>query len=82
VPLNEKSRCEKLIEDAKAALNDENTTAERFKQLNSDIQQALHMIAASAYQQSTSQQQGGGAEAGDHKASGSDDVIDAEFRER
>lgn len=82
VPLNEKSRCEKLIEDAKAALNDENTTAERFKQLNSDIQQALHMIAASAYQQSTSQQQGGGAEAGDHKASGSDDVIDAEFKER
>jgi len=85
IPLHEKSRCEKLIEDARAALNDESTTTERFKQLNSDIQQALHMIAAAAYQQSTSQQYGGGAsgaEAGGRKASGSDDVIDAEFRER
>jgi len=85
VPLHEKSRCEKLIEDAKAALNDESTTTERFKQLNSDIQQALHMIAAAAYQQSTSQQYSGGAgraEAEGRKASGSDDVIDAEFRER
>lgn len=83
VPLHEKSRCEKLIEDAKAALNDENTTTERFKQLSGDIQQALHMIAAAAYQQ-TSQQQGGtgGSETGDRKPSGSDDVIDAEFRER
>jgi molecular chaperone DnaK len=85
VPLHEKSRCEKLIEDAKAALNDESTTTERFKQLNSDIQQALHMIAAAAYQQSTSQQYrdgAGRAEAEGRKASGSDDVIDAEFRER
>ncbi|MCX7822444.1 MAG: molecular chaperone DnaK [Syntrophobacterales bacterium] len=84
VPLHEKSRCEKLIEDAKSALNDENTTTERFKQLSGDIQQALHMIAAAAYQQSTSQQYGGGSgsETRDRKTSGSDDVIDAEFRER
>lgn len=86
VPLHEKSRCEKLIEDAKAALNDDSTTTERFKQLSSDIQQALHMIAAAAYQQTTSQQRPGegasGAGAEGRRASGGDDVIDAEFRER
>lgn len=86
VPLHEKSRCEKLIEDAKAALNDDNTTTERFKQLSGDIQQALHMIAAAAYQQTTSQQQAGAGAGGTgtegHRASGSDDVIDAEFREK
>lgn len=84
VPLHEKSRCEKLIEDAKAALNDESTTTERFRQLSGDIQQALHMIAAAAYQQSTSQQAGGAGSSGtkDRRTSGSDDVIDAEFRER
>ncbi len=81
VPLHEKERCERLIENAKAALNDDSTTIERFKQLNSDLQQALHMIAAAAYQQTTSQQSGSGFGAQSDKKQ-QDDVIDAEFRER
>ncbi len=91
VPANEKTRCEKLVEDAKAAVNDENTTTERFKQLSSDLQQALHMLAAAAYQQAAGGQQqssdaqagaASGSTGGAQGASGSDDVIDAEFTEK
>ncbi len=91
VPANEKARCEKLIEDAKAAVNDENTTTERYKQLASDLQQALHMLAAAAYQQAAGgQQQASDAQTGSTSgttggagtSSGSDDVIDAEFTEK
>ncbi len=92
VPANEKARCEKLVEDAKAAVNDENTTTERYKQLASDLQQALHMLAAAAYQQAAGgQQQASDAQTGSASgtaggatgtSSGSDDVIDAEFTEK
>ncbi len=92
VPANEKARCEKLVEDAKAAVNDENTTTERYKQLASDLQQALHMLAAAAYQQAAGgQQQASDAQTGSTSgtaggatgtSSGSDDVIDAEFTEK
>ncbi|MBW1974015.1 MAG: molecular chaperone DnaK [Deltaproteobacteria bacterium] len=91
VPVNEKARCEKLIEDARAAINDENTTTERFKQLAGDLQQALHMLAAAAYQQASgaqhqagsgSEAQAGGAGSSTQGSGGSDDVIDAEFTEK
>ncbi|SFM52880.1 molecular chaperone DnaK [Thermodesulforhabdus norvegica] len=85
IPVNEKSRCEKLLEDARTALNDQNTTKERFQQLNSDLQQALHMIAAAAYQKASAGQ-AGQSEAASGQAgssgSGGDDVIDAEFTEK
>jgi len=91
VPVNEKARCEKLVEDARAAINDENTTTERFKQLAGDLQQALHMLAAAAYQQASgaqqqagsgSEAQAGGAGSSTQGSGGSDDVIDAEFTEK
>jgi len=79
VPLHEKARCEQLIEDARKAVADESATKERYQQLASDLQQALHGVAAAAYQQQA------GAEAGraaSGSAGGGDDVIDAEYTEK
>lgn len=85
IPVNEKTRCEKLIEDARLAINDQNTTKERFQQLSGDLQQALHMIAATAYQQTSTGQReasSGGTSQSQSGGSGGDDVIDAEFTEK
>ncbi|SHF22018.1 molecular chaperone DnaK [Desulfacinum infernum DSM 9756] len=83
VPLHEKARCEQLIEDARKAVADESATKERYQQLASDLQQALHGVAAAAYQQQAGA--AAGAEAGraaSGSAGGGDDVIDAEYTEK
>ena len=88
VPVNEKARCEQLIEEARRLVKDESTKKERYNQMASDLQQALHMIASSAYQQAEATgtyggagAYGSGAEQG-RTSGGDDDVIDAEFTER
>lgn len=88
VPVNEKARCEQLIEEARRLVKDESTKKERYNQMASDLQQALHMIASSAYQQAEATGMyggagayGSGAEQG-RTSGGDDDVIDAEFTER
>ena len=83
VPVHEKSRCEQLVADAREAVKKENTDKQRHIQIASDLQQALSMIGAAAYQQ-----QGGAAgqpSGGGRRADGpgsDDDVVDAEYTER
>jgi molecular chaperone DnaK len=81
VPLNEKSRSEQLIEEARKAVQDESTGKERYQQLAGDLQQALHMVTSAAYQQAGAP---GGAESraaeGEYRG-GEEDVIDAEYTE-
>ena len=82
VPMHEKSRCEQLIEEARKAVQDESATKERYQQLASDFQQALHMIASVAYQQSGAS---GGPQSrsaeGQSRRTEEEDVIDAEYKE-
>lgn len=81
VPLHEKARSEQLIEETRRAVKDETVGKERYQQLASDLQQALQMIAATAYQQtgSTGEQACGSCSG---RPGGRDDVVDAEFIER
>ncbi|MBW1999934.1 MAG: molecular chaperone DnaK [Deltaproteobacteria bacterium] len=81
IPLNEKTRCEHLIEEARNALKDESVTKDRYQQVASDLQQALHMIASSIYQQpgASAAYQGQGQEG--PGVGRDEDVIDAEFTE-
>jgi len=89
VPIHEKARSEQLIEETRKAVQDETVGKERYLQLASDLQQALQMIASSAYQQTGYRQPeyeapGAGPEAnwaGSRKRGG-EDVVDAEFTER
>ncbi|MBT9172024.1 MAG: Chaperone protein dnaK2 [Syntrophomonadaceae bacterium] len=71
MPLHEKARLEQLIADIRRALQ-ENAPQERIQKLKSDLEQAVHGLAASA----SGQQQAAG-----HTTTG-DDVIDAEFEEK
>ncbi|WDN88586.1 molecular chaperone DnaK [Desulfosarcina sp. BuS5] len=83
VPVHERSRCEQLVSDAREAVKNENTDKQRYIQIASDLQQALSMVGAAAYQQQGSAagqpSEGGGRADG---ASSDDDVVDAEFTER
>jgi molecular chaperone DnaK len=89
VPAHERARAEALINDIRTALKDETTTADRFRQLTSDLQQVAHSLASAAYSQETASAAGAGAgSAGPSQAGGAgsgrsggddDDVIDAEY---
>jgi len=81
VPVHEKSRCEQLIADARAAVKNEGTDKQRHIQLASDLQQALSMVGAAAYQQANTAGQAAPGSTGQPNSS-SDDVVDAEFTER
>jgi molecular chaperone DnaK len=88
VPINEKARSEALIDQTRKAVQDQGTPILRFRELTSDLQQALQMIASAAYQQAgagASGYPGGGQESAQHGGyrprPGQDDVIDAEFSE-
>ncbi len=89
VPVNEKARAESLIEETRKAVQEESTSAERFRQLASDLQQSSQMIASAAYRQTAGTESGGReSEAGEYRQGGyrprpggGDDVIDAEFTE-
>jgi molecular chaperone DnaK len=79
VPLHEKARCERLIEEARKALGDDGLGRERCLRMSSDLEQALRMIAATAHRR-----RGEGTEPSrsGFGGAGADDVIDAEFSER
>jgi molecular chaperone DnaK len=83
VPVHERSRCEQLIADAREAVKNETTDKQRHIQIASDLQQALNMVGAAAYQQqggAAGQPSGGGGQA--DGPGRDDDVVDAEFTER
>lgn len=84
VPLHEKARCERLIEDARKAVADEGFTKEGYQSLAGDVQQALHGLAASAYQKASASAQGADSQGAAKARSRAkdDDVIDAEFTEK
>jgi len=79
VPLHEKARCEQLIEDTERAVKDESVGRERYRELASDLQQAIRMISAVAHQQSGRRHEGG--HPGWKRPGSDEDVIDAEFGE-
>jgi len=82
VPVHEKSRCEQLIADARTAVKDESTNKQRHIQLASDLQQALSMIGAAAYQQANSAGRAAPGGSGRPGQGSEEDVVDAEFTER
>jgi molecular chaperone DnaK len=83
VPVHEKARCERLVEDARRAVKDEGVGKDRYQQLASDLQQALQMVASAAYRQAeTGAEAGYDAYPGGARSRGGEDVIDAEFTER
>ncbi|NTU48582.1 MAG: Hsp70 family protein, partial [Syntrophobacteraceae bacterium] len=83
VPVHEKARCERLVEDARRAVKDEGVGKDRYQQLASDLQQALQMVASAAYRQAeTGAEAGSDAYPGGARSRGGEDVIDAEFTER
>ena len=81
VPLHEKARSEQLIEETRRAVKDETVGKERYQQLASDLQQALQMLASSAYQQAGKTEEASSM-AGSARRGDGDDVVDAEFTER
>jgi molecular chaperone DnaK len=82
VPVHEKSRCEQLIADARTAVKDASTDKQRHIQLASDLQQALSMVGAAAYQQANSGGQAAPGGSGQPGQASEEDVVDAEFTER
>jgi len=82
VPAHEKSRCQQLIADARAAVKDESTDRQRHIQLASDLQQALSMVGAAAYQQANAAGRAAPGGSGRPGPNSEDDVVDAEFTER
>jgi molecular chaperone DnaK len=58
------------------------TDKQRHIQLASDLQQALSMVGAAAYQQANTAGQAAPGAGGQQRPSSEDDVVDAEFTER
>jgi len=85
VPAHERARAEALISDIRAALKDESTSIDRWRQLTSDLQQVSHSLASAAYGQASAASAGAGGRSGSSSSSsggggGADDeVIDAEY---
>ena len=75
-------RCEQLIADARTAVKDESTDKQRHIQLTSDLQQALSMVGAAAYQQANTAGQAAPGASGQQRSSSEDDVVDAGFTQR
>ena len=85
VPAHERARAEALISDIRAALKDESTSIDRWRQLTSDLQQVSHSLASAAYGQASAASAGAGGSSGPSSSSSGggggpdDEVIDAEY---
>jgi len=83
VPAHERARAESLISDIRAALKDESTSIDRWRQLTSDLQQVSHSLASAAYGQASAASAGAGSGSGSSSSGGvggaDDEVIDAEY---
>ncbi len=83
IPADEKERIEKLINDLREAVKNEEPI-DKVRNLHSELQQAAHSLSETAYQQTAAggegQQQSTGSSAGE---GGSDeDVVDADYEEQ
>jgi molecular chaperone DnaK len=80
VPPNEKARAEQLIADIRGLVKSASSDLTKLRQLTSDLQQIAHGLASAAYSQAAGA--GAQSEGTDGKpSSGSEDVIDAEFKQ-
>jgi molecular chaperone DnaK len=82
VPAHERARTEALINDIRSAIKNESTSADRLKQLTSDLQQVAHSLASAAYGDAAAGAAAGagpGGPRGGAAGGGDDDVIDAEY---
>jgi molecular chaperone DnaK len=78
--VNEKARAEQLIAEVRELVKNNSSDLARLRQLTSDLQQIVYALSSSAYSKATS----AGARAsgaGDAQPGGTDDVIDAEFKQ-
>jgi molecular chaperone DnaK len=80
VAVNDKARAEGLISEIRELVKSNSTDTARLRQLASDLQQLASGLASAGYSQAAA---GGaaGSQSGGPSTGGSDDVIDAEFRE-
>ena len=69
-PANEKARAEQMINQVRELVRTQSTDVTRLRQLTSDLQQILYGMAAAASQ----------AQQTETQKTGTDDVIDADFR--
>ena len=85
VPVNEKARAEQLISEIRELVKNNSTDVARLRRLGNDLQQLAYGLASAAESQQPPPggQAGGrgGAQPGGPRPGGSDDVIDAEFKE-
>ena len=80
VPVNDKARAEQLIGEIRNLVKTNSSDVARLRQLTSDLQQIASAMSSGAYSKATS----AGAQAsgtGSAQSGGSDDVIDAEFKQ-
>jgi molecular chaperone DnaK len=80
VPSNEKARAEMLISQTRELIKNNSSDLSKIRQLASDLQQIASSISSAAYTQ-TAGGDGRGARGPGAPASGTDEVIDAEFKE-
>jgi molecular chaperone DnaK len=80
VPVNEKARAEQLIGEIRELVKNKSEDVARTRQLTSDLQQIVAALSSAAYSQANEERtRASGATR--PEASGTDDVIDAEFKQ-
>ncbi len=83
VPVQEKARCEQLINEIRQLLKEESPDPNRLRSLVNDLQQAAYSVSTAAYQQATQATGTYGADSSKkEEQKGGDDVIDAEYEEK
>jgi molecular chaperone DnaK len=80
VPVNEKARAEQLISETRSLAKNNPSDTARLRQLTSDLQQMASGLAAAASGPAPSAASQGAA-GPQNKQPGSEEVIDAEFRQ-
>jgi molecular chaperone DnaK len=78
VPANEKARAQQLIGEIRELLKSDSPDLARLRQLTSDVRQIGYAVSSAAYSQAASASGNGGAQ----QPTSSDDVIDAEFKQK
>jgi molecular chaperone DnaK len=78
--VNEKARAEQLIAEVRELVKNDSSDLTRLRQLTSDLQQIVYALSSAAYSKATSAGARAGG-AGDAQSGGTDDVIDAEFKQ-
>jgi molecular chaperone DnaK len=81
VPANEKARAEQLISEVRELVKNHSSDVARLRQLTSDLQQMIYSLSSAASSGAASPGEDGGGRTRPAGAGGTDDVIDAEFKQ-